>query len=381
MVRLTLLLMLPATQALAQAGAPDAAPDLAKRLEKIRVEKVAVERAMVVSDKAKRSTEDQLGRLKALQGLQAHEKKLTEKRLRTLEKYLSELQDRKTDVQRRLADSKNALRTKLSRLIHPVVVRSDALIRGEGGAGEGFIRDRVITTVAALDLKDLEGLKVDLQDAEEIEGRIEREKMQIAALMQDVKEQESLLEFHRKLREEMSAEHLQESVRQLEEYRRLKNSEVEIEKMIADFEGRQKGEDAKDQRRRIPFVSLKPKSLPWPVRGKVIGSYGQRLDAKTGLNVFSKGIELQGSSGGATVQSVMGGRVQFSGTLPGKGKVLIIEHPHSIYSIYGGLGEVYRSSGDEVKAEENVASLEQEKPLYFEIRSGNVAVDPVKWLQ
>ncbi|NDF16230.1 hypothetical protein EB061_13090 [bacterium] len=108
MVRLTLLLMLPATQALAQAGAPDAAPDLAKRLEKIRVEKVAVERAMVVSDKAKRSTEDQLGRLKALQGLQAHEKKLTEKRLRTLEKYLSELQDRKTDVQRRLADSKNA---------------------------------------------------------------------------------------------------------------------------------------------------------------------------------------------------------------------------------------------------------------------------------
>ncbi len=373
--------MIPLTTVSAQSGAPGAAPDLAKRLEKVRFEKIAVERAMVSSEKAKRSTEDQLGRLKALQGLQTQEKKLTEKRLKTLEKYLSELQDRKTDVQRRINDSKNALRAKLSKLIHPVVVRSDALIRGEGGAGEEFIRDRVITAVASLDLKDLEGLKVDLQDAEDIEGRIEREKMQISALMQDVKEQESLLEFHRKLREEMSAEHLQESVRQLEEYRRLKNSEVEIEKMIADFEGRQKGEDVKDQRRRIPFVSLKPKSLPWPIRGKVIGGYGQRLDAKTGLNVFSKGIELQGSSGGSSVQSVMAGRVQFSGTIPGKGKVLIIEHSHSIYSIYGGLSEVYRSSGDEVKAEEKVASLELEKPLYFEIRSGNVAVDPVKWLQ
>jgi septal ring factor EnvC (AmiA/AmiB activator) len=370
-------LLLPAAQVLAQ-GNP---ANLADRLEKVRVQKVAVERAMVDSDRAKKTAEDQIGRLKALQGLQTQEKRLTEKRLKTLEKYLGELQERKSDVQKRIHDSKNALRSKISKLIHPVIVRSDSLIRGEGGAGEAFIRDRVITAVASLDLKDLEGLKVDLQDAEEIEGRIEREKMQISALMQDVKEQESLLDFHRKLREEVSAEHLQESVRQLEEYRRLKNSEVEIEKMIADFEGRQRGEDVKDQRRRIPFVSLKPKSLPWPVRGRMIGTYGPRLDARTGLNVFSKGIELQSSSENAPVQSVMEGRVQFSGTLPGKGKVLIIEHPHSIYSIYGGLGEVYRTSGQEVKAEEKVASLEREKPLYFEIRSGNVAVDPVKWLQ
>lgn len=370
-------LILSSTGAFAQ----ESTENLADRLEKVRTQKGVVERAMVDSEKAKRSTEEQLGRLKALQGLQTHEKKLTEKRLKMLEKYLAELQERKSDVQRRIQDSKNALQAKISKLIHPVIVRSDSLIRGEEGAGESFIRDRVITAIASLDLKDLEGLKVDLQDAEDIEGRIEREKMQISALMQDVKEQEALLEFHKKIREQMSAEHLQESVRRLEEYRRLKNSEVEIEKMIADFEGRQKGEDVKDQRRRIPFVSLKPKSLPWPVRGKLIGTYGQRLDAKTGLNVFSKGIELQSPSENAPVQSVMGGRVQFSGTIPGKGKVLIIEHPHSIYSIYGGLAEVYRSSGEEVKAEEKVASLESEKPLYFEIRSGNVAVDPVKWLQ
>ncbi len=380
MLPLGLFLIFPSAGVLAQ-DHPANPANLADRLEKVRVQKVAVERAMVDSEKAKKTAEDQIGRLKALQGLQTREKQLTEKRLKTLEKYLSELQDRKADVQKRITDAKGALRAKISKLIHPVIVRGDSLIRGEGAVGEGFIRDRVIAAVASLDLKDLEGLKVDLQDAEEIEGRIEREKMQISALMQDVKEQESLLQFHRKLREEMSAEHLQESVRQLEEYRRLKSSEVEIEKMIADFEGRQKGEDLKDQRRRIPFVSLKPKSLPWPVRGRLIGAYGQRLDARTGLNVFSKGIELQTSTENAAVQSVMEGRVQFSGTIPGKGKVLIIEHPHSIYSIYGGLGEVYRTSGQEVKAEEKVASLEREKPLYFEIRSGNVAVDPVKWLQ
>jgi septal ring factor EnvC (AmiA/AmiB activator) len=73
--------------------------------------------------------------------------------------------------------------------------------------------------------------------------------------------------------------------------------------------------------------------------------------------------------------------VQYSGEIPGKGKVIIIEHPHSIYTIYGGLKELLRSSGDLVRASEKVGYVESERPLYFEIRARNVAIDPAKWLE
>jgi len=355
--------------------------NLNDRLDAVRSRRLNVEKALIEAEQAKKSTEDQLKRLKTLQRLQSQEKELTGKRLKKLEGYLGELQERKQTVQKRLDETRNALRQKISKLIHPLLVQNDELIRGEGDAGIRFLRQRMLSGVAGQDLKELEGLRVDLQDAEEIESRIEQEKQQISSLMQDVSEQESLIRFHKKLREDLTVERHEEHLRQLDEYRKLKTSETEIERMIADFQGRQKMEDEKIEQKKQPLGTLRPKSLPWPLRGKLVGTYGQRKDPATGLNIFSKGIEILTIQEHAGVQSVMDGRVQYSGEIPGKGKVLILEHPHSVYSIYGGLRDLAKNNGDVVKASENLGFLASDRPLYFEIRSGNIAIDPVKWLQ
>ncbi len=354
---------------------------LSEKLDQVRSQRLSVEQTLLDAEIAKKSTQEQLNRLKTLQRLQTQEKALTEQRLKTLEKYLSELQVRKDEVLKRIETSKALVRQKIARLVHPLLTQNEQLIRGESGSGERLFRERILSEVATQDLKELEGLKVDLQDAEDIESRIEQEKQQITSLMQDVSEQESLILFHKRIREDMTLDRHAEHLKQLEEYRSLKNSEVEIEKKISDFEGRQKLEEERDQKKRIPVVTLRPKSLPWPLKGKLSAAYGQHRDEKTGLNIFSKGIEILTLTDHAPVQCVMDGRVQFSGEIPGKGKVLIVEHAHSIYSIYGGLTELVRTSGEEVKATEKLGYLESDKPLYFEIRSGNVAIDPVKWLQ
>jgi len=358
-----------------------ALPNLAEKLDQVRNQRFALEKALVDAEKAKKSTEDQLKRLKTLQQLQTREKDLTEQRLKTLEKYLGELQSRKTEVTKRLDEARTSVKQRLSRILHPSIARQDELIRGEGSAGERMLRERIFSGVIALDLKEIESLRIDLQDAEDIESRIEQEKQQISSLMQDVSEQESLIRFHQKIREDLNVDRQEEHLRQLDEYRKLKASEVEIEQRITDFQGRQKVEEEKDQKKRTEVVTLKPKSLPWPLKGKLVGTYGQHRDSKSGLAIFSKGIEILTVADHAPVVSVLDGRVQFSGEIPGKGKVLIVEHPHSIYSIYGGLGSLVRANGDEVKASEKLGYLESDKPLYFEIRSKNVAIDPVKWLQ
>ena len=73
--------------------------------------------------------------------------------------------------------------------------------------------------------------------------------------------------------------------------------------------------------------------------------------------------------------------VQFAGVVPGKGNVVILEHPGLIYTVYGGLQNVEKQSGQEVKVSENLGTIPLETALYFEIRVRNVAIDPVKWLQ
>ncbi len=71
--------------------------------------------------------------------------------------------------------------------------------------------------------------------------------------------------------------------------------------------------------------------------------------------------------------------VQFSGDIPGKGRVLIVEHPHDLYSIYSGVEQPLKSAGEATKANEQLATVGSQ--IYFEIRSRNLAIDPLKWLQ
>ena len=355
-------------------------PKLNEKLDQVRTQRLAIEKALIEAEKTKKSTESQLVRLKSLQKIQHQEKDLTEKRLKELEKYLDELQVRREEIQKKVEVTQASLRIKISKMIHPVLYEHDRLLKGDEGDGEKRLREQVVSSVTLLELKELETLHADLQDAEEIESRIEQEKQQITSIMQDISEQESLIEFHKKLREDLTKDSHAERLKQLDDYRKLKTSEVEIEKMISLFQERTKLEHDEDQKRPVA-MTLRPKSLPWPLKGKLVGTYGQQRDEKTGLHIFKKGIEILTMNDHAVVVAVMDGRVQFAGEIPGKGKVLILEHPRAIYTIYSGLQTLTKAIGDSAKASEKLGTVESQSPLYFEIRARSVAIDPVKWLQ
>jgi septal ring factor EnvC (AmiA/AmiB activator) len=354
---------------------------LNQKLEQVKTQKLAIEKALIDAEATKKNTEAQLSRLKSLQKLQAQEKELTSRRLADLERYLTELKTRRDDVQRRIDQTHGQLRVKFSKLIHPVLSQNERLMRGEEGAGEARVKEVILSSIVLSELKELESMHADLLDVDELQGRIEQEKQQISSLLQDISEQESLITFHKKIRSDLTSEKHAEHMKQLDDYRKIKVAEVEIEKMIIQFHGRQKMEQAMDERKRMIQVQIRPKSLPWPMKGKVVSTYGQQKDEKSGLNIFKKGIEIQTLQGTTSIQSVADGTVQFSGAIPGKGNVVIVEHPGLIYTVYGGLQNVIKQAGQLVKATENLGTIPLENSLYFEIRVRNVAIDPVKWLQ
>jgi septal ring factor EnvC (AmiA/AmiB activator) len=360
---------------------PIYAANLSDQLNRVRSDRLNIEKSLMDAKADEMATRVQLKRLNDLKRLQSQEKLLTEKRMAELTAYLRVLTQRRSDVQKRIRDEQYSLREKLSALIHPLLYRQDQWIRGDQGEGSAQLKRHVFSQVVLTQLKDLESMYADLQDASEIESRITHEQDQMNALLQDLLEQENVIQFHQKLRESKSEEMREERMRQLEQYRNLRNSEIDIERMIEQFQARQEHVREKDLSRQT-IVPLKPKTLPWPVAGTVVQSFGVRKDEITGLQVFNKGIQIRLSEkSDLQVRSVAEGLVQYAGEIPGKGNVLILEHPRDLYTIYSGLATFTKKVGDQVPLQATLGDAQAGQSIYFEIRSRNLAIDPLKWLQ
>jgi septal ring factor EnvC (AmiA/AmiB activator) len=96
--------------------------------------------------------------------------------------------------------------------------------------------------------------------------------------------------------------------------------------------------------------------------------------------VFKKGVELLGRAPSQIVHAVAAGKVVFAGSLPTYGQVTIVDHGEHFYSLSGQLGKMLLKTGDAVRLGDAIGETDASgRPLYFEIRSRNVAVNPLQW--
>jgi septal ring factor EnvC (AmiA/AmiB activator) len=116
-----------------------------------------------------------------------------------------------------------------------------------------------------------------------------------------------------------------------------------------------------------------------PVRGEVLQRFGKTKVADFADMIFSKGYEYK-TAEGSQVKAVLGGRVAFSGEMPGYDTVVIIDHGARSYSLYGRLGKSFVSKGDVVGQRDPLgvtsAPDERGRNFYFETRKNGAPVDP-----
>ncbi|HUN73108.1 MAG TPA: peptidoglycan DD-metalloendopeptidase family protein [Steroidobacteraceae bacterium] len=126
------------------------------------------------------------------------------------------------------------------------------------------------------------------------------------------------------------------------------------------------------------FARLRGK-LPWPVSGRIAASFGQ---VRAGA-VKWDGVLID-TQLGTPVHAIYGGRVIFADWLPGLGLLMIIDHGDGYLSLYGHNERLYKTVGAEVAAGDAIAAAgdsggSASPALYFEIRKGDRAVDPLPW--
>ena len=132
----------------------------------------------------------------------------------------------------------------------------------------------------------------------------------------------------------------------------------------------------------VPFLAFRG-GLDWPVDGRVTGLFGQAAN-RLGGSVVRNGVEISARDGMA-VRAVHGGTIALASPFPGFGNLVIVDHGGNHYSLYGYLGAITVSSGQNVAAGAEVGAVGPSpagpSALYFELRVDGRSVDPVQWLK
>ena len=130
-----------------------------------------------------------------------------------------------------------------------------------------------------------------------------------------------------------------------------------------------------------PFVASGKVNFAWPVKGKVISSFGSKGDGvkNDGINIAAKK--------GTPIKSAEAGIVVYAGNeLKGYGNLLLIRHEKNFMSAYAHADKLLVKTGDVVAKGDKIATVGttgnvKQPQLHFEIRKKTKSVDPKKYLQ
>lgn len=178
------------------------------------------------------------------------------------------------------------------------------------------------------------------------------------------------------------------------EINELNKSASELNNLLASFERKRTASSPRassSTKNKVsgPKINVPPRSLPWPVQGKVISQFGKEYRADLNTWIFRDGIKIAAAYG-APVRASADGSVIYAGPFRSYGNVVIMDHGKGFFTIYGFLREITVSVGDKVSQLGQVGMVGKDtqsssgtgqSAVYFEIRQGTTAVDPLQWLK
>ena len=138
-------------------------------------------------------------------------------------------------------------------------------------------------------------------------------------------------------------------------------------------------------------LPIAPRSLPWPADGNIISRFGREEVPALKTWIVREGVRIA-TAKEAPVRAVLAGKVIYAGPFRTYGNVVIVDHEKGFFTIYGLLSRIDASRGQAVETlsplglagedTQNVGTIIRSggSSVYFEIRKGDRALDPMQWL-
>ncbi len=207
---------------------------------------------------------------------------------------------------------------------------------------------------------------------------LREEEQELSGLERVLKEKITQVDEQRKNKALLLSQVRRKKELHLEALQELEEASQELTRLIVGLEKRtprKQGEGFAGRMGRLDF----------PTEGKVVGFFGRRKNPRFNTATFHKGIDIE-TPEGTEIKAIYPGKVLYSDWFKGYGKIVILDHGDSYYTLYAHASELLKAVGDEIGEGETVAlvgdtgSLEGPR-LYFEIRHHGRPQDPLKWLR
>ena len=306
-------------------------------------------------------------------------------RIDTVEMIIAELSDSLEIAGKQLASRQQIMRKRLRQaymrgVTHPLLVifaaesPLDAINRARYLEKlNRYDRDLVLQIDNTRKVID-ERKNAQIQEREHLSGLREEKSREQTELVSEEKQRKKMLKDIRAKKESFES-----MVKELEA------SQKELANMIRLLEKKRKSARARVSRKRIATFEKGKGSLPWPVDGPVITTFGKVVHPVYKTVIMSNGIDIEAEKG-ETVHCVADGTVIHTGWMRGLGKMVIVDHVGGYLSIYAHLKDIVVKMDQEVKTDAvlgyvgETGSLGGAK-LHFEIRKSADALNPTEWLE
>lgn len=166
--------------------------------------------------------------------------------------------------------------------------------------------------------------------------------------------------------------------------RDLEQQSRQMQQLLKKLEEQSRSKTAKHLPPSVPSLS---RGLDWPVSGRVVSGFGKQKNEEFDTYIYRKGIEIQAARG-AEVRAVETAVVAYASSFRGLGLITILRHGGELYSVYAHLADLRVRSGEKVSRGQVIATVggsgtpgTSGSTLYFEIRKGAEAQDPLGWLK
>jgi murein DD-endopeptidase MepM/ murein hydrolase activator NlpD len=123
----------------------------------------------------------------------------------------------------------------------------------------------------------------------------------------------------------------------------------------------------------------------WPLEGRLMSSFGARLDPFSGEGAFHAGVDISAPNG-SPVKATGDGVVSFADRVSGYGRMVVIDHGSGVSTRYAHLSRIDVLPGQEVRRGSQVGQVGTSgratgPHLHYEVRVGGSPVNPHKYLK
>jgi len=133
------------------------------------------------------------------------------------------------------------------------------------------------------------------------------------------------------------------------------------------------------------FLAVKAQPAFWPVEGRLMSGFAQRVDPFSGEGAFHTGVDISASTGTPVRATANGIVIQAEMVAGGYGRLVRVDHGGAVLTYYAHLSKINVHVGQDVRRGDIVgwvgSSGRVTAPhLHYEVRLGGAPVNPYRYL-